>query len=246
MTEQDKQWFKEQSLEALERGLAETTYPVYPEQADRLVNTAQVMVPPKLPIGPWELSDGEVPSLGMEDYFKEFGVRLDADRRPLHPWFWEMYTNPKIGVVTGKGAYWNWGPNYTADPIATRNNDGQTEVLLIRRGDTGHLALPGGFIDDKETPLEAAKRELLEETGFVLPRELQPQFVYRGPLADLRVTANAWPETTAFRFPIPEEIADQPIAGGDDAAEALWLPADQVTDKMFGSHKLLIELALRQ
>ncbi len=29
------------------------------------------------------------------------------------------------------------------------------------------LALPGGRIDDDETPLDAAKRELLEETGFI-------------------------------------------------------------------------------
>lgn len=29
------------------------------------------------------------------------------------------------------------------------------------------LEFPGGSIDDDETPLDAAKRELAEETGFI-------------------------------------------------------------------------------
>ena len=39
------------------------------------------------------------------------------------------------------------------------------EVYRHGVGDTTHL-FPGGFIDQGETPLDAAKRELLEETGF--------------------------------------------------------------------------------
>lgn len=45
------------------------------------------------------------------------------------------------------------------------------KVILTRQFRPGPekilLELPGGSIDDKETPLKAAKRELLEETGFV-------------------------------------------------------------------------------
>ncbi len=43
------------------------------------------------------------------------------------------------------------------------------EVLLIRRGIEpckGHWALPGGFMEIDETPEEAGKRELFEETGI--------------------------------------------------------------------------------
>jgi 8-oxo-dGTP pyrophosphatase MutT (NUDIX family) len=45
------------------------------------------------------------------------------------------------------------------------------EVLLIRQYRHGieseTIEIPGGCVDPEETPLEAAKRELLEETGYV-------------------------------------------------------------------------------
>lgn len=43
--------------------------------------------------------------------------------------------------------------------------DGEGQVLLGRRADTGGWALPGGIIDPAEEPADAAVRECLEETG---------------------------------------------------------------------------------
>ncbi|RPI28673.1 MAG: NUDIX domain-containing protein [Chloroflexota bacterium] len=47
--------------------------------------------------------------------------------------------------------------------------DGQ--VLLVRRSNDpkrGHWTLPAGFVDAGEDPVEAARRECLEETGLVV------------------------------------------------------------------------------
>lgn len=49
--------------------------------------------------------------------------------------------------------------------IAIIFNSDKTEVLLVKRRDVPTWVLPGGGIDDGETPAEATIREALEETG---------------------------------------------------------------------------------
>ena len=39
------------------------------------------------------------------------------------------------------------------------------ELLLMRRSDNGHWGLPGGYVEPGESVLDAAAREVLEETG---------------------------------------------------------------------------------
>ena len=55
--------------------------------------------------------------------------------------------------------------------IVALTGEGDSEVVLIRQYRHGirseTIEIPGGMIDPGETPLEAAKRELLEETGYV-------------------------------------------------------------------------------
>jgi 8-oxo-dGTP pyrophosphatase MutT (NUDIX family) len=53
--------------------------------------------------------------------------------------------------------------------------DGKEKFLLLRSGRDGLWGLPKGNIDDKESDLDAAKRELLEETGIVC-KEHFPEF----------------------------------------------------------------------
>ena len=55
------------------------------------------------------------------------------------------------------------------------------EVLLEERADDGYFDFPGGGIDLKESAEEAARRELLEETGLVAD-ELDLFKVYSGEI----------------------------------------------------------------
>jgi ADP-ribose pyrophosphatase YjhB (NUDIX family) len=40
------------------------------------------------------------------------------------------------------------------------------EILLMRRSDNGHWGLPGGFVELGESVADAARREVVEETGW--------------------------------------------------------------------------------
>jgi bifunctional NMN adenylyltransferase/nudix hydrolase len=99
-------------------------------------------------------------------------------------------------------------------------------VLLIRRGRApgkGLLAVPGGFIEQRETAYQSAVRELQEETGFeLLPSEMEYALnasrVFDHPDRSQRGRVI----THAFYFNLGDRMLPE-IAGSDDAAEARWV-----------------------
>ncbi len=68
-----------------------------------------------------------------------------------------------------------------------RTTDGQ--VLLVRRGDTGEWAPPGGTLEWGETLRSTLERELWEEAGAKLKNAGPLLGVYSAPFRDLRFHA---------------------------------------------------------
>lgn len=97
-------------------------------------------------------------------------------------------------------------------------------VLLIRRGKPprmGEWSLPGGRIEPGEKALDAALRELKEETG-----------VTARITGLLDVVDGLFPEAGRHFVLIDygaEWVSGEPVAG-DDALEARFVPMDQVDD----------------
>ncbi|TNM64687.1 NUDIX domain-containing protein [Streptomyces sp. NP160] len=116
----------------------------------------------------------------------------------------------------------------TADVVALHRSGGVDRVLLVRRGAepfAGRWALPGGFVDPDEDPQVAALRELAEETGLDLADVALHQLgVYGAPGRDPRgrVVSSAWWVRLA------DGGAPADVTGGDDAAEASWVPLAEV------------------
>jgi ADP-ribose pyrophosphatase YjhB (NUDIX family) len=253
------EYAKMRQLNELRQYAGKSVYHGYPVFHERLF--AQIAELPQdeegrldFPVGAWHIRGHvnqvhnprahDMPTAEDELRFREMNLRTDTLGRPLHPWLKEMIEDTALGVVTGKGAFWNWGPNRTADPLLVHDE----HILLIRRGDTGAWAFPGGFVDEGEHAAKTARRELWEETGVEIPDTILPQYVYDGPVTDLRTTANAWPHTTAVMFKLdpntqrPIPIFSDEVEGGE------WVPLDRAIggDRLRGGHKVILELALGQ
>jgi ADP-ribose pyrophosphatase YjhB (NUDIX family) len=98
--------------------------------------------------------------------------------------------------------------------------DAEGRLLLVRRARDpygGTWDLPGGFLEEAEHPLDALRRELLEETGLeVDPLDFVGAWLDRyGDGPDAPTTLNLY--WTA------RVTGGEPVAG-DDAAELRWFP----------------------
>ena len=120
-------------------------------------------------------------------------------------------------------------PACTADLIALCFHQGDLKVLLIKRASEpfkDKWALPGGFVDEGESPQQAAARELREEAGLSLDvSDLLEVGVFGAPGRDPR----GWVVSVGMMALLPltrgsgEPEPPQPNAG-DDAREARWVP----------------------
>jgi 8-oxo-dGTP pyrophosphatase MutT (NUDIX family) len=140
--------------------------------------------------------------------------------RPVTP-------GPRTGVY-GRAGLGRWGENPAADALVTATLDGARYVLLIERGDGAGWAIPGGGIDPGETPAAACVRELAEETGLHIPADDPWRTWQAWPprwVPDPRGTDEAWAVTVPHHADLCDVDALPPVAGGDDAADAAWIPA---------------------
>lgn len=164
-------------------------------------------------------------------------IRLDEQGRPLNP----------MGPtgLRGRGLLGNWGANNAADPMVTRENGGKLELLVIKRGDTGEWALPGGMVDRGERITATLKRELGEETSADLDFE-HAQPVYQGYVDDPRNTDNAWMETDAYHLHLPHG-AELDLEAGDDAKAVRWMVVDSDNiAHLYASHGDLVRRMVSQ
>lgn len=107
----------------------------------------------------------------------------------------------------------------------------QNQVLLIRRGHApgvGQLALPGGFLEPRDTLWQSCLRELAEETHCDLPEDtlraaLRQISVFDHP--DRSQRGRTITHTHYF------DLGAQPlpaVQAGDDAAQVQWVPISQL------------------
>jgi ADP-ribose pyrophosphatase YjhB (NUDIX family) len=102
--------------------------------------------------------------------------------------------------------------------------DDEGRLLLVRRARDpygGTWDVPGGFLNEDEHPLDALRRELVEETGLAVePGEFVAAMLDRyGDGLDAAATLNLY--WTA------RVTGGEPVAG-DDASELRWFAPDEL------------------
>lgn len=137
----------------------------------------------------------------------------------------------------------------TADAVVIESG----HILLIKRGaqpGKGLYALPGGYLNQKESVVECSVRELREETRLkvaakILRGSIKKTVVFDKPDRDPR--GRFITHASLIELPPCPDGNLSPVKGGDDAAEAMWIPLshlDTLKTQFFVDHWDIIQYML--
>jgi 8-oxo-dGTP diphosphatase len=134
-------------------------------------------------------------------------------------------------------------PSITVDTVIFTVREGTLEVLLVKRKNKpyqGMWAIPGGFVKEKEDLVNAAQRELKEETG-VNCAYLEQLYTFGNPKRDPRgrvITVAYFALIDAYNLQL---VADT------DAADAKWFPVyHSLPENLAFDHKEILDYAIKR
>ena len=128
----------------------------------------------------------------------------------------------------------------TVDVGIVKKTRSDYSILLIKRANEpfkNDWALPGGFVDQDEDLMDAAIRELFEETT-IKTDHLEQIGAFGKPFRDPR----SHTVSVAYFGMVPENTV---AVAADDAKEAAWFPIKELPKLAF-DHQEIVTLALQK
>lgn len=121
---------------------------------------------------------------------------------------------------------------HTVDAVVVQSG----HILLVKRGDMpgkGQWALPGGFLNQDETMLDGAIRELKEETKIKVPVPVLKGSIKSSKTFDAPNRSSRG-RTITQAFLIDLGVGELPkVKGSDDAELARWIPFNELKQESF-------------
>eukprot|EP00559_Dactyliosolen_fragilissimus_P002802 CAMPEP_0184857750 /NCGR_PEP_ID=MMETSP0580-20130426/2899_1 /TAXON_ID=1118495 /ORGANISM="Dactyliosolen fragilissimus" /LENGTH=300 /DNA_ID=CAMNT_0027353521 /DNA_START=13 /DNA_END=915 /DNA_ORIENTATION=+ len=152
---------------------------------------------------------------------------------------WRSNGSPSINSDLQKGSCWcsadEWcmcTPSLAIDVIMTSGKD---HIWLIRRQDTGKVALMGGFTEVGETSADAVKREMKEEMDI----EIESPPILFGVYNDPKRDARRHTTSVVYILDIPQDVHPRP---GDDASNVYRVHLDKIDElDFFIDHQTILK-----
>ena len=125
-------------------------------------------------------------------------------------------------------------PMVTTDILVVSCVNSITYILLIKRRNNPYRdfwAIPGGFVDENESLIDAARRELHEETGIAM-LDLEQFYTFGDPGRDPRGHCIS----VVFVCYVPNKIV---LKAGDDAKCAKWFDINKLPSLAFDHQQII-------
>jgi 8-oxo-dGTP pyrophosphatase MutT (NUDIX family) len=106
-----------------------------------------------------------------------------------------------------------------------------SRLLAIRRRDTGAWQLPGGILERDEGPLQAVRREVLEETGVL---------VEPGPLTGVYKNMALGVVSLVFRC----HVIGGEARPTEEATQVAWLTLEEIAHQMVEAFAIRLQDAV--
>lgn len=179
--------------------------------------------------------------------FRDANIQYDACNKPINPM-------GRTGLA-GRGLLGRWGANHAADPIVAYLDDNkELWAIVVRRKDTGNLAIPGGMVDPGSVVSNTLRNEFKEEAASLDDTLLDNIFkrsflLYEGYVNDPRNTDNSWMETSVHGVLITDDEKKQiKLKDEDDehnTDSARWIKICNNSDdfcNLYADHKTYLNL----